>query len=642
MRSTTPQQYSNNTGQSPRDKIPISPTTTNDPSEPNGSLRRRGSFSFLRRSKSRERSVSDGGMPQRKLSKKASKRMREEEMRKMKDSIPPRPPRIPAVPTQPELKPFGGEDSKPSSTSITSNRAAGLYPQRLAQKTSQGATGSAFYQGMPVPPVPPIPPIPGYTPGQGGFFDTGESMANRGRYSYASSAISTINSPRKIRRRKDPAPFKYATCAMYEYSLMKYSILVLGSRGSGKTSFVNFLQSSLILPLSKRRRSAPDEFENPPLASEAAFPNFTSQYVETEVEGERIGVTLWDSEGLQESMVDLQLKEMVNFVESKFEDTFTEESKVARAPGFRDTHIHCAFMLLDPQRLDSNVVIDQKAKQVNGAKAKANSFHKNKPEPIPGGLDQNLDLSVLRALKGKTTVVPIISKADSTTTAHITYLKRAVWESLKQNGLDSLEALEKDDDSVSDTSTEHGDRKDPLDERHEDNDYATNHAKTNETNGMDPDSYSVTSHLDSPSDSDSFTSANFDLAKPGKLSKAAERRSSSPEAPVTSEQHLLPFSIISPDPYEPELVGRRFAWGFADPLNEEHCDFAKLKKTVFTEWRNDLREASRDLWYESWRTSRLDRKSKRHAMSLGVSEVQTKIWAGQNQSRMQSNQPWMQ
>ena len=421
--------------------------------------------------------------------------------------------------------------------------------------------------------------------------------------------------------------------------LTQGSILVVGSRGSGKTSFLNFLQSSLALPLWKRRQSTRDVFEDPPTASEGAFPNFTSQYVETEIGNERIGVTLWDSEGLQKNMVDLQLKEMINFIESKFEDTFTEESKVARAPGFRDTHIHCVFMVLDPLRLDANIAIDQKAKFVNGAKAKANSFHKNRPEPSPSGLDQNLDINVLRALKGKTTVVPIISKADTVTTAHMAHLKRAVWESLKQNGLDTLEALDKDDDdSGSDTSTEPADRANLLDERDEDSHNAAN----THSNGIDPDKYSMTSHLDSPSSSSSsFTSADFDLAKPGKPSKAADRRTPSPDITAPPEQHLLPLSIISPDPYEPEVVGRKFAWGFADPLDPEHCDFNKLKKIVFTEWRNDLREASRELWYEGWRTSRLNRKSKRHAMSLGVNEVQTKVWAG-NQTTMQPNQPWMQ
>lgn len=51
----------------------------------------------------------------------------------------------------------------------------------------------------------PVPPLP-----NGGFdpYARTESMTHRGRYSYASSAISTINGPRRVRRRKDPTPFK--------------------------------------------------------------------------------------------------------------------------------------------------------------------------------------------------------------------------------------------------------------------------------------------------------------------------------------------------------------------------------------------------------------------------------------------------
>lgn len=56
------------------------------------------------------------------------------------------------------------------------------------------------------------PPLPGaHYPVQPPPFDpyaATESMTHRGRYSYASSAISTINSPRRVRRRKDPTPFK--------------------------------------------------------------------------------------------------------------------------------------------------------------------------------------------------------------------------------------------------------------------------------------------------------------------------------------------------------------------------------------------------------------------------------------------------
>lgn len=58
----------------------------------------------------------------------------------------------------------------------------------------------------------PIPPVPSNGGRNGDWVDPyarTESMTHRGRYSYASSAISaTINSPRRVRRRKDPTPFK--------------------------------------------------------------------------------------------------------------------------------------------------------------------------------------------------------------------------------------------------------------------------------------------------------------------------------------------------------------------------------------------------------------------------------------------------
>lgn len=58
----------------------------------------------------------------------------------------------------------------------------------------------------------PIPPVPSNGAKKGDWVDPyarTESMTHRGRYSYASSAVSTINSPRRVRRRKDPTPFKY-------------------------------------------------------------------------------------------------------------------------------------------------------------------------------------------------------------------------------------------------------------------------------------------------------------------------------------------------------------------------------------------------------------------------------------------------
>lgn len=280
---------------------------------------------------------------------------------------------------------------------------------------------------------------------------------------------------------------------------------------------------------------------------------------------------------------------MLSFLESKFEDTFNEEMKVIRSPGVRDTHIHCAFLLLDPARLDSNIATTMKHAPSNGGNTNGNSFIGPRSTSVYDALTEDLDLQVLRTLQGKTTVIPVITKADTITSAHMVHLKRAVWDSLKRSNLNKLEALGLDEVEV---DLNNGLQ---LNERFED-------AVTEQERKR-----SDISQLDSPTDSNSSLSASdFDLAKPPKPPKPPKPVSSPLEPPP-----YLPLSIISPDLYEPEILGRKFPWGFADPNNPEHCDFLRLKETVFADWRGELREASRDIWYEGWRTSRLNRKTQR-------------------------------
>lgn len=315
--------------------------------------------------------------------------------------------------------------------------------------------------------------------------------------------------------------------------------------------------------------------------------------METEIENERIGLTLWDSQGLEANMVDLQLREMTAFLESKFEDTLTEEMKVFRSPGVRDTHIHCAFLILDPLRLDANIAAARKMTTKNSGFANGNSFAESPQFLSVGCLDEKLDLQVLRALQGKTTVIPVIAKADSITAAHMTILKRAVWESVKTSNLDPLEPL-------------------GLDDVYTEPSASMNLNEFDEDRAMSSQGYkrSDVSQLDSPSDSNSsFSASDFDLAKPPRPSGTSPSASPIPGkgSPSILETPYLPLSIISPDIYESDVAGRKFPWGFADPYNAAHCDFLRLKEMVFSEWRTELRDASRNMWYEGWRTSRLNR-----------------------------------
>lgn len=356
------------------------------------------------------------------------------------------------------------------------------------------------------------------------------------------------------------------------------------------------------MPPHKHPIRTPEELEDIERYS-GSSDGYTSHYLETEIDGERVGLTLWDSTGLERSIVDIQLRGVTGFLEGKFEETLREETKVIRSPGVRDTHIHCTFLVLDPVRLDENIAAAERAAQGNP---------KASDSPVVGILDKYLDLQVLRTVLGKTTVVPIISKADTITTAHMAYLRKAVWDSLKKANIDPLEVLtledqeeytsseSADEEVIAETQTEHVPEPVPEVEQ--------NGGSGEEQTGEE--------------DAENETEEDKEAKEAEAAEKAAEKAAAEEEAAAiaAAEQsqkaaseavaQSLPFAILSPDPHTLESpnepVGRRFAWGFADPYNPEHCDFVKLKNSVFSDWRSELREASRVIWYENWRTSLLN------------------------------------
>lgn len=509
---------------------------------------RRSSLGLLLRKRS-------GNLKQKKLEQEAQR-----------EALPKSPPKLPQFASGPEFQSFGDNTDpqmRPDSLAILSGQTEHHYHNDYYPPSGR----PSMDPGRPsISSNPPMPPVP-----NGNWVDPyarTESMTHRGRYSYASSAISTINSPRRVRRRKDPTPF---------------NILIIGTRGSGKTSFLEFLKTALALPPKKRSQRA-TEISEEVTARAAPSGNFIPHYLESEIDGERIGLTLWDSEGLEKNVVDLQLREMSSFLESKFEETFAEEMKVMRSPGVQDTHIHAVFLVLDPARLDRNIAAVKTASApMNGQNGKYQ--HQHNAARIVGGLDEDLDLQVMRTLQGKTTVIPVISKADTITTAHMTVLKKTVWASLKKANFDPLAPLGLDDeDETPDSSRIDEDDEEDAEEKAQ----PPREAATEEDeNGEELPIQGSTSPGSKRRSNNSF------------------RRSRQLEEEGSDELPLLPMSIISPDIYEPGLIGRQFPWGFADPNNEDHCDFTKLKDAVFSEWRGDLREASREQWYEGWRTSRL-------------------------------------
>lgn len=167
---------------------------------------RRSSFgNLLRRTKSGDLGA--------KGSKKYQAAMRQQEiLREQREAANAPPPRLPDLyngTALPKLQTFGGED-RPDSVAIMSGRTGNYSQPRHPAEVPR--TMSTNTQNIPVPPIPAN--IYGATKKSENFdpYARTESMTHRGRYSYASSAVSvggsSISNPRRVRRRKDPTPFK--------------------------------------------------------------------------------------------------------------------------------------------------------------------------------------------------------------------------------------------------------------------------------------------------------------------------------------------------------------------------------------------------------------------------------------------------
>jgi hypothetical protein len=164
---------------------PLPIPSPSDSKSPN----RRTSFGFLHRSKSkeplRERKVSGN-----KVTKRQHEQARDEELRRLQEAnLSPRSiPRLPDLTPSPQLQTFGGEDTMQDNA-----------PGKKTKMSTETSTPNV-----------PMPPMPGksQSPETVDPYSRSESMTHRGRYSYAPSAVSSIDSPRRVRRRKDPTPYK--------------------------------------------------------------------------------------------------------------------------------------------------------------------------------------------------------------------------------------------------------------------------------------------------------------------------------------------------------------------------------------------------------------------------------------------------
>ncbi|KAJ3041348.1 hypothetical protein HDV00_009489 [Rhizophlyctis rosea] len=84
---------------------------------------------------------------------------------------------------------------------------------------------------------------------------------------------------------------------------------------------------------------------------------------------------------------------------------------------------------------------------------------------------------------------------------------------------------------------------------------------------------------------------------------------------------LLPFALVNAEDTEefaldgdapangkgagPRQLARTYPWGSVEVENPEHCDFLQIKNTLFATHMQELKDYTREVHYEQWRTEKL-------------------------------------
>ncbi|WVR05435.1 hypothetical protein IAU60_002451 [Kwoniella sp. DSM 27419] len=348
------------------------------------------------------------------------------------------------------------------------------------------------------------------------------------------------------------------------------NVVVAGGKDTGKTSFVRLLLAS---SMGDGQLDHVGQFSPAPTLHPQAH-TFISDI------GDRLQVHIIDTPGLDLTPMDpvrqverergvLGLNQLV---EGRYDELWREERKVRRKVGVEDGLVHLVLYTLDarnvlrPDLPVSDELVDwscaglfEPGECSQGASDPvATSQAYASPE---SGLSE-IDLDIIRRLSRRSNVLPMLTHADGLTSSELALVKSVVRRDLSRKGADlsggGFGIFGLDEDDLDDSST--------FDE------------DSNELGG------------DKGADVD-----NDHEEEHGRGSRTGSTHSHS----VTPPDHL-PFAVFASD-----LSPRSYPWGDADVHNPAHSDLQALRDAIFDDRATQLRESTREVLYERYRTERL-------------------------------------
>ncbi|KAI7861489.1 Septin-domain-containing protein [Spinellus fusiger] len=170
----------------------------------------------------------------------------------------------------------------------------------------------------------------------------------------------------------------------------QFTLMVVGTSGTGRTTFVNTLCESPVL--SKKT------MEDPSDAHKEEGISIRPVSVELDEEGVRISLTVVDTPGFGDNIDNEQcFHAIVAYLEAQYDDILAEESRIKRNPRFQDNRVHALLYFISPT----------------------------------GHSLREIDIELMRRLSPRVNVIPVVGRADSLTPQELADFKKRVMEDIE-------------------------------------------------------------------------------------------------------------------------------------------------------------------------------------------------------------------
>ncbi|KAJ3576759.1 hypothetical protein NP233_g201 [Leucocoprinus birnbaumii] len=171
---------------------------------------------------------------------------------------------------------------------------------------------------------------------------------------------------------------------------VQFTIMVVGASGTGRTTFVNTLCDTDLIPHKV--------CDSPETAHQEENIRIRPVDVELEEDGIRVALTVVDTPGFGDNINnETAFQEIMTYLERQYDDILAEQSRIKRNPRFKDNRVHALLYFIPPT----------------------------------GHALREMDIELMKRLSPRVNVIPVIGKSDSLTPKELKAFKNRIMEDIE-------------------------------------------------------------------------------------------------------------------------------------------------------------------------------------------------------------------